>query len=254
MKRIKTYIVNLATATVRKNYMEHLLASYNFLDVEFVEAIDGRKLTETERRRVFDDDQCLKMIGRYLNGGEVGCTLSHRKCYETLLASQEHYAMIFEDDISVIRDLNELSNYDIDKIMSAGAPTVLMLSGDYWYWRKREIVSVYDCIGAYAYIINRNAAQLILSHKASSVADNWKYYISNGLKIKAICPYMVDANLNMDALSSDIAQNEWIIHRNKMDFNFIFKSYSRAIVQRILKCLGHFESKIRVIGNRIVEE
>lgn len=254
MKPIKTFVINLEKATVRRKYMEALLTEYVILDVEYINAIDGRKLNEEERNKLFDDKKCHSLIGRTLNGGEVGCTLSHRKCYVALLNSDNQYALILEDDISIIRDLNEIRQYDIDKLLNINVPTVLLLSGDYWYWHNREIVSVYDCIGAYAYIINKAAAKLILSYNAATVADFWRYHISHGLKIKAIKPYMIDANLNMDVLSSDVDQYSWGICRSKMAFNNIVRGYWNSLIKKILKKLGHFEKKIRVIDGKIVSE
>ena len=85
--KLKTYVINLEKSTVRRQYMEKLLAPYSFLDVEFVKAIDGRLLSEEERRARFDFDGCRALYGRTVNAGEVGCALSHRKAYESLLQS-----------------------------------------------------------------------------------------------------------------------------------------------------------------------
>lgn len=253
MESIKTFVINLNSAKVRKEYMLNLLFPYSFLDVEFVEAIDGRKLTEEQRLVSFNDEKCLKLLGRQLNGGEIGCTLSHRKCYQKLLDSKLEYGLVLEDDISLIRDFNDIKRYDIDKYLRTDNPIILILSGDYWYWRKNKICSVYDCVGAYAYFINKSAAMRMLSIKATSVADHWLFYKTLGIKIKAIMPYMIDANLNMDLLSSDVAQDEWGIHRKKMSFMNVIKGYQSGLIKSILKNCRHFESKIRVINNKIVK-
>ena len=81
---LKTYIINLEKSTVRKQYMQELLSPYQFLDVEFVKAIDGRLLSEEERALRFDYVRSKKVYGRTLNAGEVGCALSHRKVYERI--------------------------------------------------------------------------------------------------------------------------------------------------------------------------
>ena len=39
---MKTYVVNLEKSTDRKKYMTRLLADQPFLDVEFINAVDGR--------------------------------------------------------------------------------------------------------------------------------------------------------------------------------------------------------------------
>ncbi|MBD5366019.1 MAG: glycosyltransferase family 25 protein [Bacteroides sp.] len=253
MKRIKTYVINLPHAVVRRKYMEELLSSKDIFDVEFLEAVDGRNLTDNERRNCFDYDSCVRLIGRELNDGEVGCTLSHRKAYAALLASEYDYAIVFEDDISFMRNPESLVSLDLDSVLITETPRVVMLSGDYWFWSKGKIVSVYDCNGAYAYIINRAAAGLLLSRPACCVSDQWSHYKTYGLDIKAVHPYIVDANLSMDLLSSDVEQDTWGINRRRMDIRAIIDSYVAAILRRTLKMTGHFESKIRVLHNKIVE-
>lgn len=252
--KIKTLVVNLEKSKTRRKYMEELLAPYDFLDIEFIKAVDGRLLSFDEKADKFNMTKCVEIIGRKLNDGEIGCTLSHQKCYATISNNDYPYAIIFEDDITFINDFNTIRKINLDKILNTDVPTVLMLSGDYWYWRKKTVVSVLDCVGAYAYIINKAAANLLGSLKACGTADNWSYFMSHGLKIKAIYPYLVDANLNMDLLSSDVAQDEWIIHRDKMKLAYVIRGYLKGAVKRILKSSGHFESKVRIINNKIVDQ
>ena len=118
MKQIPTYIINLAHSTVRKRHMQNLeavlnlspkahtktdtssqeklfgeiqnsflLSAYPFLQIQFIIAVNGKALSKEERRKVFDDILCLKHYGRNINDGEVRCIMSHRKCYQALLAT-----------------------------------------------------------------------------------------------------------------------------------------------------------------------
>ena len=103
---VKTYIINLISSTERLKYMFKLLQSYSQFKIEVVEAVDGRIFSPDERFAKFDDDICFNRYGRHINGGEIGCTLSHFKCYEKLALSEDEYVLILEDDISIIRDLN----------------------------------------------------------------------------------------------------------------------------------------------------
>ncbi len=250
MKPIKTLIINLPKSSTRRKYMEELLAPVDILDVEFIEGVDGRQLSDGERRSRFDYKKCVELIGREPNNGELGCTLSHRRCYETLLDSDRDYALILEDDITFMRSPEELVKLSLDSILISETPRVIMLSGDYWFWNRGKIVSVYDCNGAYAYIINRAAAKLMLSHEACCLADQWSLYKTYGLDFKAVYPYMVDANLKMDNLSSDVMQDTWSVNRKRMSRRAVISSYAMSIVRRGLKFVGHFESKIRVIDNK----
>lgn len=234
--------------------MQDLLSAYVFLDVEFLKAIDGRLLTDEERRLRFDFDRSVTLYGKDLNAGEVGCALSHRKAYDELLKSDAPYALVLEDDISVIRDLHSLDLAAIDKVLDVTEPRALMLSGDYWFYRKKSIVRLFTASGAYSYIINRAAAAKILAiDPPCSVADDWTFYRRNGIKLYAVNPYMIDANMKMDVLSSDVKQDSWTIDRSRMSRKEVLIGAVVGLIKRAFKFFRHFESKVRVIDNVIVE-
>lgn len=251
--QIPTYIINLPTSSARKQYMTDLLSAYPFLEISFVPAINGRKMTEEERNDRFDFGSSLKHYGRKLNEGEVGCALSHRLCYERLLVSESKYALVLEDDISIIRDLNEIPAEGIDAVLDSEKPRILFLSGDYWMYSKKNVTPVYDAVGGYAYFVNRAAAELILSiTKPFSVADDWMVYKRKGAGLFAVYPYMIDANLEIDKLVSDVQQYSWSNNRSLMSKTEVIKSVVPGIVRRCMKLVGMFESKVRVMDNVVV--
>lgn len=253
--KLKTYIINLEKSTVRRQYMQELLSGYEFLDVEFLKAIDGRLFSGEERRSMFDYEKSVKLYGKDINPGEVGCALSHRKAYEELLRSGNEYALILEDDISIVRDLQSLDISEIDSIMKTDVPKAMMLSGDYWYLKRQKIVRLFSAVGAYAYLVNRAAAKRILSIlPPCCVADDWMFYKRNGIKLYAIHPYLIDANLNMDSLGSDVKQDTWAIDRSKISPKEMIIGYFNGAVKKLLKLFGHFEYKNRVINNIVVEQ
>lgn len=245
MTKIKTYIVNLATSTARKKYMQELLGEYGFLEQEFIEAVDGRLFSQEERAKAFDDKTSYKRYGRYINGGEVGCTLSHFKCYNRLAQSNEKFALIFEDDVTIIRGLNTLDWSKVAEFMSVDEPRIMFLSGDYWYWDKKPFTRVFSAVGSYAYLINRVAAERIVNkiQVPSNVADDWDVYKQLGVKLFAVHPYMVDANIA--DIPSEIQQGYWGNHKNKMSLKYLLRTLYVGTVKRYLGRKGHFESKIR---------
>lgn len=251
---LKTYIINLEKSSVRKQYMQELLSKYSFLDIEFLKAIDGRLLSDEERRSRFDFAKSVKIYGKDINAGEVGCALSHRKAYSELLKSQAQYALVLEDDISIIRDLDSLDLSGVDKTLTSRKPRVLMLSGDYWFYRKKSIARLFTATGAYAYIINRAAAKKILDiEPPCCLADDWTFYKRKGLKLYAVNPYLVDANMKMDLLSSDVMQDSWTIDRFRMSKKEVVVGYAVGLLKRLFKAFHHFESKVRIIDNVIVD-
>lgn len=249
MEKIKAYVVNLPKSTHRKAYMEELLSKFDFLDVTFIEGVDGRALTEEEVDSVFDKNLAYQRYGRYMERGEIGCVLSHYKCYEAMVKDKVPFAFVFEDDISILNEF--VVTDEMIKALSPDKPRSLMFSGDYWYYRmrkideKRSLASVYDCVGAYAYMLNLKAAQLLLDRnpKRACVADHWSLYKRFGIKIKAVYPYVVDANIG--PFESDIRQTHFGEFKKNMPLSERLHAYWLALVKKCLVKTGHFVAKIR---------
>lgn len=252
--KLKTYIINLEKSTVRRKYMQNLLSEFESLDLEFLPAIDGRSLSDEMLHSRFDFKKSRSLYGKTLNAGEVGCALSHRKAYEELLRSDNPYALVFEDDISIVRNLNLLDLKAIDQVANHVKPRAIMLSGDYSFYKRKPIVRVFSAVGAYAYIINRDAARRILSITPPfNLADDWMYYKRRGLQLFAVYPYMVDANTNMELLGSDVKQDIWSIDRSKMAIIEVIRQASMSLIERSFRMFNHYEYKVRIYNNRIVE-
>lgn len=233
--------------------MQDQLAGYDFLDIEFVKAIDGRTFSDDDLQARFDYKKSRKLYGRKLNAGEVGCALSHRMIYQRILDDGFDYALVFEDDITLKRDLNSIDWDEVDKVMRSSRPRALMLSGDFCFYRKRPLIRIYSAVGAYAYIINKAAARLILKRTTPCcVADEWLYYKRKGVRLYALYPYVVDANLNMELLSSDVKQDTWGIDRKQMALKEVVIGAITGAIKRLFKEYDHFEYKTRVVGNKIV--
>lgn len=246
---MKTYIVNLEKDKERKEYMDGLLDPLSFLEKSYIKAVYGKFVPEEELNEKFDLNLARKRYGRPINPGEIGCTLSHFKCYNTLLNSDNPYALILEDDITIMRDFSEIDA--IAASLPDDKPWVLFLSADYWYTTMRKfnsqnsIASVYDAVGTYAYIINRKGAELILrkNPKASNVADHWSMYRRQGLNLYAVYPYMIDANI--EEFESTVEQTYFGEIRKNMPLGMRLASYELSAVKRLLLKAGHFASKIR---------
>lgn len=242
---IPVFVVNLPSSLTRREYMEKLLSDYPFMDVTFIPAINGRQMTEDQRKDAFDYEASMKHYGRLLNDGEIGCALSHRLCYKSLLDSDSPYAMILEDDISIIRDFNSLPWDDITRKINVSQPRVVFFSGDYWRMSSKSITRAFDAVGAYAYIINKAAASAILSvQKPFVVADDWLAYKRLGIKLYALYPYAADANL-VETLVSDVKQDSWSTNHSLMSRTELARRAFPAMVKLLMKKLGLFVSKYR---------
>ena len=247
MKKIHTYVINLKGSVDRKKYMEELLSRYNILDVEFIEAVNGKAMTVEELECSFNQNEAFKRYGRVLRGGEVGCALSHRKCAQSLLDSEESIAIILEDDLVLQdNDPDAILNATGDLLTSSG-PAIVLFSGDYWFLGKRrfegkyELAKVREAVCTQAYMINRGAAERLLSMDCSHLADDWFSIKKAGIKLMAVYPHLAD----QDRLSfeTDISQEYTGFIRMNLSWGKKLHSYYRAVIKRILKGLGHFEYK-----------
>lgn len=239
---MKTYVINLNRAPERKSHMKKILSGIKNIELEWIEAVDGKNLNIREINEVFDTKKFKNKYRRYPRPGEIGCILSHRKCFTSLLNSNSDYALILEDDI-FFRQINcDLSNI-IQKSFPINYPTVLLLSGWFWYTRKKkiykdfEICNVYDARLAQSYVINRRAAELILSEKPWSLADDWGHVRKRKIKILSVIPHITEQNFqgSFNTYISDTSSP--IIRGNYIS---LIKERLNAIPRRLLKITGRF--------------
>lgn len=247
---MKTFVINLKRSTDRKKYMIKLLSDYDNLDVNFVEGIDGTMLSDQEVNLQFDQLGAFSLYGRKLINNEVGCTLSHCLCAELLLKSGDNCALILEDDlvISVSHDdfysiINELETY-----VSSTNPTIILLSGDYWWTSKKrtkseeyQLAKVREAVCAQAYVLNRSAATILVNKPKIHLADDWYSISQYGIKLEAVYPHIADQN--RAEFKTVISEAYDGVHRKLMPFNQMIKSYYRAVIKKILLYMGHFEAK-----------
>lgn len=102
---MKAYIINLKHSIDRRIYMEEQCRKLPFLSIEYINAVDGRSMNTEERAIAFDEKEFEKRYSVKVRPGEIGCTLSHQKCYKKIVEERLPYALILEDDISLSVDI-----------------------------------------------------------------------------------------------------------------------------------------------------
>jgi glycosyl transferase family 25 len=103
---MKIYVINLAHAADRRRTMEEQAAKLG-LTFDFIEATDGRFLTDRERSLV--DPERRKRVSRYpLTDNEIGCWISHRRAMRRLVDSGDAMAAILEDDARLLPGFAEV--------------------------------------------------------------------------------------------------------------------------------------------------
>ena len=199
---LTTFVISLIHAKDRQDLMRQHLSEHG-LDFEFIEAIDGMQFDvpnhpahHTLLRRLF--------FGRDLKGAELGCLLSHKKCYEKIIKENIPLSLIFEDDIALqdsfssllSESLKHINQFDIlrfiikPKLLKKPHKKIADLDQTHFIGKTHGVPG-----GAYAYLITLEGAQKMLSKMDRNhlpvdtlMGQSWK----TGLKSYVVMPGIVD--------------------------------------------------------------
>lgn len=132
---IDIFVINLDRRPDRLQHMTAQLKDYNWVRCP---AADGREASlKSLRMRGWYPDTLWRdpLLKRQLTNTEVGCFVSHHKCWEKIVETNKP-AIIFEDDIEIIKPL------DLEEI------NTMMESCDIFYLGYREMSTSED-IGSF---------------------------------------------------------------------------------------------------------
>jgi GR25 family glycosyltransferase involved in LPS biosynthesis len=113
----KTILINLDKDKDRLDYMTNQLKD---LDIEFERfpAINGKEYLENGGDE-YDEEKAIRELGLKLKPGEIGCALSHKRCYQKFLFDKEYentkYLLIIEDDVLLNRNFKTILESEIRK-------------------------------------------------------------------------------------------------------------------------------------------
>lgn len=181
-------VINLDSSKQRWNDIQKRLNDLH-IEVERVSAVDGRKLSEDALSKITYplSDKKRVLFTRQLSKGEIGCFLSHRKCWQKLVDSGEDWAVIMEDDL-IISDRAKIYMQELtwlpDNIricqLSTSDPTRKL-------WVKNSIIQLKNgdkiiepldkAHGTLCYVISKEAAKdaIKYSEKLLSPVDDYLF-------------------------------------------------------------------------------
>lgn len=240
---MRTFVINLEGAIERKQYMQQLLKEQGIFKPKYIAAIDGRLMDQDERSQRFDENKFRNYYMRNVRPGEIGCTLSHQTCYKDLLDSTDEYILILEDDVVVQESLNKVMNM-IESYMNTDIPTVVLLSGWFWYSSRKKIDSnhylanVVDAYLTHGYAINKSAAKRMIDEYPYYLADDWDMFRKRGIRILGMIPHPLDQDWS-GVFKSTINDRE--LKLQAFNLKRWVQIKKRMLIQRILKLFNHFE-------------
>ncbi|MFS4581875.1 glycosyltransferase family 25 protein [Phaeobacter sp. C3_T13_0] len=107
---MRSYIIHMTGDQKRVQNVTRLMA--DLPQPEVVEAVNGRAILDQGDVALRNGDLHAPSYPFPLRAGEVGCFLSHRKCWQKIAAGSDPFGLIVEDDLAINprkwRDVMEL--------------------------------------------------------------------------------------------------------------------------------------------------
>lgn len=150
------------------------------LKFEFVDAVDGSASSPPELAARSHSRDTLRLLGRNLTPGEIGCGLSHLRLYRRLLDSGLEEAVILEDDVildpalpAFLRQRHRLPEKWELLHLHVGLPRA-----PFSIWGARKLSEQLRCVrltipvnGSFGYLIRRAGAEKLLQHSRNRCGD-----------------------------------------------------------------------------------
>ncbi|MCI6797243.1 MAG: glycosyltransferase family 25 protein, partial [Succinatimonas sp.] len=182
--------INLDRSLQRKIKTENTLQKLG-LSFERVSAVDGKELSDEYISKIQYSKYDYNIRSRYtrlLTKAEIGCFLSHKKCWIKLLESHENFAVIIEDALKIsARAKNYLKTdkwipegIDIIRLNCYEPNTIHIISKDQIAVNNKDKLVCQlkpKPLGTQGYIISRKAAEIAvtLSEKIPCPVDDFLF-------------------------------------------------------------------------------
>jgi len=208
---MKTYIINLARSSDRRDHMVRQLAKTR-VRYEFVRATDWRE-TDLDDTRLFDSEWLAREQARGMRPGHAAAALSHLEVCRRILADGGEYAMVLEDDITLPADLAELAGAVHPHMATAevvllffsslrpdftSGPCTVMRTGSIQLPSSRSLLQIADgCLpmGGGCYLITREACQRRVDAglPIRAYPDDWSAFYRDGVidRLRCVTPMQV---------------------------------------------------------------
>jgi len=96
----KAYLIHLKRASARRQQVDRIVEACP-MPIDIVHAVDGHSLSLEEVSQAYVRNRHEPPYPFELKHGEVGCFLSHRKCWRRMVDENLDAALILEDDIEI---------------------------------------------------------------------------------------------------------------------------------------------------------
>lgn len=195
MQTLQILVISLKHSTARQAKVTSEMAKTR-LDWRFMDAVDGSKLDLSAVP--YNESKVRRMQGYTLTSREIGCYLSHMKCWQACV-EQGLPTLIFEDDFvlqphfeQVLATLvNDYRDWQIVRLQALEDKADAQVAE---FGAYRLVRNDGDPLGATAYLVNPASARKLLdeSRELYEPLDHFiEHHEKHGLQMLAIKPYPV---------------------------------------------------------------
>jgi glycosyl transferase family 25 len=249
---MNTYVINLRQSEQRRRHVGGQLEALG-MDHTFVEAVDGRQLSQVDRARLVDEDVVAK-YPQWLTPGQIGCALSHLRVYEQILIAGDEVALVVEDDVVLPPSMPRIAGKVAPQMR--GSEVVLL------YYRSFSACRLSSARGVEiepgtrllypldpnqlnttaAYLINRKAcrglANWILPVRAG--ADSWGEFYGQGAieSLRVVTPRLVSVRKDFRSTIGYVGQRSararlfGAVERHRIFPLFQLMTLNRHLIER----------------------
>ena len=178
---IKSYILTLPEYTVRLNKLDNFCQKLACIGIEPVvyHGVNGKDITIgnaqlTYQSTTYGYDATIRLNGMPMTKGEFGCAWSHLALLKQLSASNTNYYLILEDDVELVKSLDELSV--LLHHIPSDADMCHLAKSDCYPFQMMKPVNAYfnECEKRFfnkttAYLISQKGARKVLAYAANNI-------------------------------------------------------------------------------------
>jgi GR25 family glycosyltransferase involved in LPS biosynthesis len=195
---------------------------------------------ESEIDRYISDDYLLERYGRRLSRGEIGCALGHKKISQKMLVLSYKTAVILEDDAIIEHNFENQIDVIGEILEKEKAPMVIVLGHsktikrNLWFenlkyrlLNKKTIKEItigekeQNFFGTVGYACNQGFMKLIADQVYLHLADDWGYWMENGVKVYHLEKPIVWEDLNTKSSTGNTVH----VHHNISSLSFLKEIY-----------------------------
>ncbi len=250
---MKIYIINLKSATKRKEFQQQQCQTLGLNNYEFFNALTPKSISEAIYQKYYYDWQ------RPLRKAEVACYLSHQTLWKKIIKDNQP-ALILEDDIllakntaQLLKEFDEQTDFELINLENFMRKKYISKHSKKIKNTNYSIYRLYlDKAGAAAYVLYPNGAKKLIQCEQKQGIALADAHIHNCHQLKSYQVEPTPAIQMMFAKYYDIEKHadnisiSSINHQNKPKSNINFK-IKRIIAQ--LK-LGLYQISIRKKSNK----